>query len=198
MKFMPKTCFILVFFACSMFSFAQGTADCPAIACNDNVQISLDNTCSGVTVDMLLEGSFSGAFKLFVTGEDGQTVLALNDGTNGLFFNEDGTPFDWAPFVGETIQFTIVSECDGNSCWGTASLEINQLPSLSSPCEVTPGATVEEVFNYDDLFAAGSVTFTYPINDPTCQIPATVTSSCLLYTSPSPRDQRGSRMPSSA
>jgi len=179
---MPKTCFILVFIASAMFSFAQGTAtNCPAIACNDNVQISLDNTCSGVTVDMLLEGSFSGAFKLFVTGEDGQTVLALNDGMSGLFFNEDGTPFNWAPFVGETINFTIVSECDGNSCWGEASLEINQLPSLDSPCEITPGALVEEVISYDSLFANGSATFTYPIIDPTCQIPATVTSSGDLF-----------------
>ncbi len=178
MKFMPKTFFILLFFVCATFSFAQtDTADCPAIACNDNIQISLDNNCSGVTVDMLLEGGFSGAFKIFVTGEDGKTVQALNDGTDGLFYNEDGTLFSWAPYVGETINFTIVSECDGNSCWGEANLEINQLPSLNSPCEITPGALIEEVISYEDLFADGSVTFTYPITDATCQIPATVTHS---------------------
>ena len=182
MKFMPKTCFILMFFVCAVFSFAQTPSDCPAIACNDNVQISLDNNCSGVTVDMLLEGSFSGAFKIFITGEDGKTVLALSDGTDGLFRNEDGTLFNWAPYVGETINFTLVSECDGNSCWGEARLEINQLPSLTGPCEITPGAFVEELISYDSLFANGSVMFTYPIIDTTCQIPATVTSSGdLLY-----------------
>ena len=31
-----------------------------------------------------------------------------------------------------------------------------------------------------------------------CEKPLTLTIDCLLYTSPSPRDQRGSRMPSSA
>ena len=30
------------------------------------------------------------------------------------------------------------------------------------------------------------------------ELPAGVVNACLLYTSPSPRDQRGSRMPSSA
>ena len=30
------------------------------------------------------------------------------------------------------------------------------------------------------------------------EVPLCGTSTCLLYTSPSPRDQRGSRMPSSA
>ena len=183
MKFMPKTCFILMFLLCAMFSFAQTDPDdCPAIACNDEIQISLDNSCSGVTVDMLLEGSFSGAFKIFVTGEDGKTVQALNDGMDMLFYNDDGTLFSWAPYVGETIKFTIVSECDGNSCWGEANLEINQLPSLNSPCEITPGAYVEELISYDDLFENGSVSFTYPINDPTCQIPVTIThSGDLLY-----------------
>ena len=32
----------------------------------------------------------------------------------------------------------------------------------------------------------------------TLDIPSNKAESCLLYTSPSPRDQRGSRMPSSA
>ena len=34
--------------------------------------------------------------------------------------------------------------------------------------------------------------------DPLCLIQISSGNSCLLYTSPSPRDQRGSRMPSSA
>ena len=47
---------------------------------------------------------------------------------------------------------------------------------------------------------AGSVSYangaTIPVGG--CTIIVDVTATCLLYTSPSPRDQRGSRMPSSA
>ena len=52
---------------------------------------------------------------------------------------------------------------------------------LSIPTELVEG-TYDVVVTVTD--AAGNV--------------STDTSSCLLYTSPSPRDQRGSRMPSSA
>ena len=38
----------------------------------------------------------------------------------------------------------------------------------------------------------------YPHVDLICINENAVTYTCLLYTSPSPRDQRGSRMPSSA
>ena len=37
----------------------------------------------------------------------------------------------------------------------------------------------------------------FGIRTDSCQIPGPI-KNCLLYTSPSPRDQRGSRMPSSA
>ena len=41
---------------------------------------------------------------------------------------------------------------------------------------------------------SGAVVFVVGVNNPT----ANKVIACLLYTSPSPRDQRGSRMPSSA
>ena len=43
-------------------------------------------------------------------------------------------------------------------------------------------------------FAAGQITN----DDLDDNLPRSEDSACLLYTSPSPRDQRGSRMPSSA
>ena len=46
--------------------------------------------------------------------------------------------------------------------------------------------------NYDVLCVKGSG---WDMSHP---LPFTQSTSCLLYTSPSPRDQRGSRMPSSA
>ena len=44
------------------------------------------------------------------------------------------------------------------------------------------------------LFEVDKDTFKLTATD----LESEVTTSCLLYTSPSPRDQRGSRMPSSA
>ena len=54
---------------------------------------------------------------------------------------------------------------------------------------VTPGQSYTVVVG--DYGAAGTSTYISQYN-------WTVTEGCLLYTSPSPRDQRGSRMPSSA
>ena len=43
-----------------------------------------------------------------------------------------------------------------------------------------------------------SLRWPVPVDELQTLIGETVTHVCLLYTSPSPRDQRGSRMPSSA
>ena len=52
------------------------------------------------------------------------------------------------------------------------------------------------------LYAISTITKellgSYPIPDPGCVQGEARPWACLLYTSPSPRDQRGSRMPSSA
>ena len=49
--------------------------------------------------------------------------------------------------------------------------------------------------------ADGAVSFTLELTTPACPVKEEfdrLSKGCLLYTSPSPRDQRGSRMPSSA
>ena len=48
------------------------------------------------------------------------------------------------------------------------------------------------------LISWGIALFEYLLQVPANRIGYTQFSLCLLYTSPSPRDQRGSRMPSSA
>ena len=57
---------------------------------------------------------------------------------------------------------------------------------ISSQVEEATAAAVEN---------SGKMLLDVSINNPYVIVPV---SSCLLYTSPSPRDQRGSRMPSSA
>ena len=60
-------------------------------------------------------------------------------------------------------------------------------------------------FTARDLGRASDI-FKQAVSDPDCSVILTLAGStsaggcmdCLLYTSPSPRDQRGSRMPSSA
>ena len=54
------------------------------------------------------------------------------------------------------------------------------------------GNFVEAVETFETLGAL------YPFGNFTQQAQLDVAYACLLYTSPSPRDQRGSRMPSSA
>ena len=60
-------------------------------------------------------------------------------------------------------------------------------------------AQSQELINY--IKRNETVVFTECENPKTQQVNVSLTleaSTCLLYTSPSPRDQRGSRMPSSA
>ena len=65
-------------------------------------------------------------------------------------------------------------------------------------CETTQGAAAAELKTLwqDPDFTPGenAVYYIRVLENPTCRW----STCCLLYTSPSPRDQRGSRMPSSA
>ena len=60
--------------------------------------------------------------------------------------------------------------------------------------EVTP----ELEANFDQLFPNYRVALSHPLTNTQGIAMLTHEELCLLYTSPSPRDQRGSRMPSSA
>ena len=60
---------------------------------------------------------------------------------------------------------------------------------IANAIATTTTYKVEEILTFKDgtMMTLGQKTIERPIDRP-----------CLLYTSPSPRDQRGSRMPSSA
>ena len=59
-------------------------------------------------------------------------------------------------------------------------------------------STIPDLGNFDiDKLDASDIDCEIKTSNTSCEVSAVVTT-CLLYTSPSPRDQRGSRMPSSA
>ena len=60
------------------------------------------------------------------------------------------------------------------------------------------GEAVDNAFVLFQENARGLDTFGEQENDDIRERPEEISNNCLLYTSPSPRDQRGSRMPSSA
>ena len=83
--------------------------------------------------------------------------------------------------------FNVTIECLGCSSTGNircGTCEAVDLPLGDEGCK----------FCDPTALANGLVGCTPPCDDPSCP----PMSGCLLYTSPSPRDQRGSRMPSSA
>ena len=57
--------------------------------------------------------------------------------------------------------------------------------SIDPDAEIIPSKTFDDCFNQASL-------------EPDCKIIIPESNSCLLYTSPSPRDRQKSRMPSSA
>jgi len=158
----------------SQLSVAQMTdPDTGALACNDNIQISLNEMCGGVTPDMFLEGYTGGQIFINVTGEDGTTGSGSNSmgGMTGSgFYNADGTEFNWGDFVGQTIDYKIISDELGNSCWGTASIELNLWPDLSSPCEYVPANRLE----YSDEIGPETGTNGFPASS----FPLVITEDC--------------------
>ena len=90
--------------------------------------------------------------------------------------------------VAGTFVYELISIADANggsqAQTGTATVTINPLPT----------ATINGTTSLCKDAAAPEITFTGANGT----APYTFVYTCLLYTSPSPRDQGGSRMPSSA
>jgi len=113
-----------------------------SIACNDAVNISLDDECAvTVTADMILEGGDYGCF-------DDYTVSIA--GANGAVIgNTVG-----ADHVGMTLTAT-VTDPNGNSCWGQLTVEDKIGPTLEcidvyTTCTGTtdPGDQVSEMVTF--------------------------------------------------
>ena len=127
------------------------------------------------------KGSFRG-FNLMVEFDDGTTSVDVPI-TDGGAFRQDFGGFTLATGDGNfSAQGNNFSNGGANSQFG------GQL--VSSPNGTGNFAAVPEFageINFDQALQAGQEQGQLNINN-----------FCLLYTSPSPRDQRGSRMPSSA
>ena len=93
--------------------------------------------------------------------------------------NVVNNPVDCA-YLNQNLTANLISNIDGNSCWGTILVKDNLAPFIQCQDKF--------IFCFEN---ANPDNLGYPIASDNC-------TNCLLYTSPSPRDQRGSRMPSSA
>ena len=113
---------------------------------------------------------------------------------------QDNTPCNGASII--TRTWSLTDDCGNNTtAVQTITLQDTDAPFFTQPaditieCDVDPtdltivGDVTDETDNCDDTLGQATYTDAVSANDPCI---------CLLYTSPSPRDQRGSRMPSSA
>ena len=129
--------------------------------------------------------------------DSGLSVAAL-DGAPGIYSARWAGPtkdFDLAMKKVEQRLEEIAST--DRRAWFTSALAVAW---PDGPCVVVEGRIDGELvfpprgdrgFGYDPIFRPEGSALTFGEMDP-------VEKDCLLYTSPSPRDQRGSRMPSSA
>jgi hypothetical protein len=94
-----------------------------ALACEDHIQISLDEDCQSTIVpSMILAGvGYGDNFIVILIDENGDTV------PNATVTYEH---------IGQILIVKILSECTGNSCWGTISVEDKLPPHIECTCPV--------------------------------------------------------------
>ena len=161
----------------------------------DNVRNTLENV--GLSGNALTDDDGSGVDSdpdgdmLAVTSINGVSSdlgMPVSGTTGGLFTLESdgsyafdpGTDFDFlaaGDVVTTSVQYTII---DTEGATDTATISVVVTGTNDAP---TPVGTIPPQIGIDSTTTATLDISVY---------------FCLLYTSPSPRDQRGSRMPSSA
>ncbi|MBK9272402.1 MAG: hypothetical protein IPM48_12485 [Saprospiraceae bacterium] len=101
------------------------------LACNDLIQISLDDSCRAtIHPDMLLEG---GPYACY----DNYIVTARDWITNAIIDrdpNRPGVQIDRRD-IGRDLRITVTDPRTGNSCWGKATVEDKLAPKIS--CSLT-------------------------------------------------------------
>lgn len=108
------------------------------LACNDNVNVSLDQNCVGeISADMVLEGNNYNCYENY-------TVVVKD-----LFGNSYGTSVTSDLIDKELI--VEVSDSEGNTCWGKVVIEDKLAPllecgTMTTQCtqDLTPGANLSE------------------------------------------------------
>jgi len=115
-------------------------SQCPALSCNDRVQISLELDCeSEIIPDMLGENDPSDLLTVQIFGDADTLIGNVLTGAH----------------VGQDLNYKLINDC-GNSCWGNITLEYNlAVPIVDVPCEFVPGLSVVkegrlDVFNESD------------------------------------------------
>ena len=113
--------------------------------------------------------------------------IASDNSTSTLA--KDGDDITLTFTASEAISTPVVTFQSGGAAITDGSIVYNN----------TSGNTWTAVYTADANDTDGAVSYSIAFSDTAGNAGSAVTSgSCLLYTSPSPRDQRGSRMPSSA
>ena len=122
-----------------------------------------------------------------VSTGDSLAIVTIND-------DDSGPP----PVISSpgTVQFA-VEELAVNEGDGTITLEVTRINGSDGDASVE-FLTVEDTATDGEDFTGTSGVLTWPAGDSDPRTISIELIPCLLYTSPSPRDQRGSRMPSSA
>ncbi len=127
----------------------------PQLACNDFVQISLDEDCiTEVTPDMILEGSYAcfDDYTVTITGPNGVPNYGnIVTGAN----------------IGQTLKVTIKHLVSGNTCWGNITVEDKLAPQLTCTDVYTFCAVPQYSPAYLQSIGLANV---FPVVDENCSV----------------------------
>jgi hypothetical protein len=115
-------------------SIQVGVGGGDALVCNDNVNMTVNLDCElDFSWSTLLEyDNIPDVFEAQFFGPDGQAIEE----------NELGQ------FYGSTVTYSIIDNCNGNSCWGTINIEDKNDPVID--CEICPQINGTSADQYDE------------------------------------------------
>jgi hypothetical protein len=121
--------------------FAWGEVAAQSLACNDNVQVSVDAAPNGscnvdLTADMVLEGDP-------LPNED--YLLEVMQGINVLYSGLNEIDFSGSPHLGQTLTVKVTLVSTGNNCWGSIIIEDKGKPVVN--CQDYTISCTEEYMN---------------------------------------------------
>ena len=137
---------VVVFSGCQVFAYLpiyiQGVQ---TLACGDHIQLSLDQDCQSVVLSsMILVGpQYGDNYIVIIYDENGNVI------PNATLTYEH---------IGRTFTVKVLSECNGQSCWGTVSVEDKLPPHITCVC---PAEGVG-LTNFTGTLDANSPVFTRP------------------------------------
>ncbi len=112
-----------------------------ALACQDDVQVSLDQNCSvTLNAEMFLSGGPYKCYRAYRV----EARLWTTVGTGGLIDRQPNVPGVQlgSQDLGRDFRITVIDTATGNSCWSHATLEDKWPPSLTCPPNITVACNV--------------------------------------------------------